>query len=270
MAERITASCQSAGTASVRTHSCQYVSVEPRNSRASAAGDSCRVSSGPMTKCSELFEHHRPVLEQRGQRCVGGHAVVQPVGREADVMTAGDAGLAAFAETCGGSQPQTQGRPAGERLHAAHEHHRPEHAATAAKSRREIDDAHGAAMAVVQPRLDDRGVAHVVLLGARQIDHVDGENTAVRFTALFLQQRGEHRIAIRAWQAGPHEPRLLVDERRHLAIADHSVVHGYTAFASWSNHCRTAAGPGSHHSALTRGPTAMASPSKRRTASKPP
>ena len=150
-----------------------------------------------------LLEHHGAVLEQRRQRRVGGHAVVQPVGREADVMAAGDAGLAALAEARGGTQPQAQRRPAGERLHAAHEHHGPEHAAAAAKPRREIEDAHHAAVRVVQPRLEDRGIAQVVLFGAREVEHVDREHALVRVAALFLQQRREHRVAVRAAAGRP-------------------------------------------------------------------
>ncbi len=197
-----------------------------------------------------LLQHHRAVLEQRGERRVGGDAIMQPIGGETDVMAAGDARLAAFAEARGGTQPQAQGRPSGERLHAAHEHHRPEHAPATAKPRREIDDAQCATVRVVEARLDDRGIAHVALFGAREIDHVDGEHAGRRFTALLLQQRREHRVAVGPRQARPHHARLLVDERGHLAVADDAVVHGAPVAASWPNHWRTAAGPGSHHSDL--------------------
>ncbi len=125
------------------------------------------------------------------------------------------------------------------------------------------------AVTVVQPRFDDRGIAQIGLFGAREVDHVDREHTLVGLTALFLQQRREHRVAVGPRQAGPDHARLFVDERGHLAVADDAVVHQLDP-ASSPNHCRTSAGPGSHHSDFTRGPTAMASPPNRRTAANPP
>src|SRR5687767_8034126 len=179
-------------------------------------------------------------------------------------MTAAYPRLAARAEARGRTQPQPQRRTSGQRLHAAHEHHRPEDAATAAKPRGEIEDAQRATVRIVETGFDDRGIAQVTLLRARQIDHVDGEHARVRIPTLLLQQRGKHRVAIGTRQARPDEARLLVDERGHLAIADDAIVHaGPAPFQSdnSSSQTRTAAGPGSHHSDFTREPTAIAIPS---------
>ena len=208
-----------------------------------------------------LLEHDRPALEQRRERCVGGQPVVQSVGREADVMTAESARLAAFAEAGGGREPQAQRRSSVERHHGAHEHHRAEHAAARTKARREIDDPQRTAVAVVEAGLDDGRVAQVTLLGVREVDEIDGEHALLRIAALLLQQRGEHRVAVRPRQTAPDEAGLLVDQRGDLAIADHAVIHALSMCASCVSHCRTATGPGSHHSDVTRGPTAIARPS---------
>ena len=179
-----------------------------------------------------LLQHDGAILEQRGQRPVGGDAVIETVSAEADVMAAADPRLAALAVTRRRTQAQAQRRSAGERLHDAHEHHGPEYPAARTETWREIQDAHHAAMRVVEARLENRRVAQVTLFGARQVQHVDGEHALVRVAAFLLQQRGKHRIAIRSRQTGPHQPRLFVDQRGHLAIADHAVVHGCPASCS--------------------------------------
>ena len=130
----------------------------------------------PDDEMQRPLQHDRPVLEQRRQRRVGGDAVIQSVGAETDVVAAVDPRLTAFAVTRGRAQSQAQCRPAGERLDGAHEHHGAEYAATRTKAWRKIQDTHHSAVRVVQAGLEDRRVAQVVLFGARQVQHVDGEH----------------------------------------------------------------------------------------------
>ena len=212
-----------------------------------------------MMKCSGRSSTTGTVLEQRRQRRIGGHAVVQSVGAEADVMAAGDAGLAAFAEVrrWAAAAGASVGRPATGST-ARTNIIGPEHAPARAESRREIEDAHHAAVRVVQPRFEDGGVAQVGLLGAREIEHVDRRTRPCP----------NHRPPSAAARRTPGRRRAAAGRPRPCAPARRSAPppgncrslrssRGHrqsVCSASCSSQRCTAAGPGSHHSDFTRGP----------------
>ena len=95
-------------------------------------------------------------------------------------------------------------RQAGDRLDDAHQLRRAEHAAELLEARREIGDPHRRAVVVGQNRRDQRRVAHVFRMRRDEpVEHDVGE--ALLFVA--REQAAEHRIAVEAREAPPHDAR---------------------------------------------------------------
>ncbi len=110
----------------------------------------------------------------------------------------------------------TRGRPR-ERLDAADDLRRVKGALEAQEARREICDANGVAAGVLEHRLDDRRVAHILARG-RSLPVQDDVAEA-----LFLvtgKQTREHGIGIEARKAPPHDAAGSVDQCSDTAVAD--------------------------------------------------
>ena len=118
------------------------------------------------------------LVRQRVERRIGRHAVVDTVGAENDMVTAGTPAIEARAEAPARLQAYPHDRSTSQRLEQSHQHHRTEHAAARAETRAEVDDAQRAAVGVVQNRFDHGGVAKVTLLRPGEIDQVDGKDAA--------------------------------------------------------------------------------------------
>src|SRR6185503_20423816 len=78
----------------------------------------------------------------------------------------------------------------------------------------------GPALAVVQPRDEDRSVRDILLLGARVIENVDSPDADLVGLARALQQAAERGIAIEAGKATPDDLAGRVDQRANIAVAD--------------------------------------------------
>ena len=190
--------------------------------RATSRRSPSNGSSGPRKKtCSSsrrkarAFEHVRD-RRGRGQPHHARHAVADVVG------AGGDLGVAR-APVDRWRQPHADARRAGERAHDADEGVGPVDAVVAAKARAEIDDLDRAAARVGQRGDQDRRVA-LVALRRRRPDRSDRSprRRADRSAGSSPgEQRAEHRIAIDARHAGPHEARRCGRSARWLrAIAD--------------------------------------------------
>src|SRR5262249_61390846 len=145
---------------------------------------------------------------------------------------------------------------------------RPEHAAELAEARREVSDAHGAALAVGQHRRYHGGIAQIFRLIVR---HVVEHDVGKALLVVAGQKAAEDRVAVEARIAPPHQTRFRVDERSRAPVADDSevepVIGHEVAKASlwemWSSQRRTSVGSSKRASMPgTWRPTEMPMPSK--------
>ena len=112
----------------------------------------------------------------------------------------------------------THPRRSGQNLDAANHRERPEGAAAAEESRREIGDLDALAMRVEQAGLEDGCIGLVGLLAAREVFQLEGPQAAV---LAGIEQSVEHRLAIETRHATPDDARPLVDQSAVRAVADH-------------------------------------------------
>ena len=85
-------------------------------------------------------------------------------------------------------------------------------------ARSEVADLYRATVFRLEPGLQDRTIALVMLAGADLPFELEAPGAAVFLVA--IKQRAEHRIAIDPRNAAPDETALLVHQRADLAIAD--------------------------------------------------
>src|SRR5687768_2921296 len=113
-----------------------------------------------------MSERERRLVRNVGQWRIGGEA--QHVGTPAVADVVGAYGRHLSALSVVERRPQAYGdaRQPSQRLDAANDLRGMEGALEAQETGREISDAHGIAIAVLEHRLDDRSIAHV--LGARR------------------------------------------------------------------------------------------------------
>ena len=126
-----------------------------------------------------------------------------------------------MAVTRGRAEPDRDARQAGNRLDEAHELRRAEHAPVLFEARGKVGDPHGAALTIRQHGADHRGVAYV--FGVRRheaVEHDVGEPLLL----VAGEQAAEHRIAVIAREAPPHDPRQRIDQRERAAVADHREI----------------------------------------------
>ena len=109
---------------------------------------------------------------------------------------------AALAVVEGRPQANGDARQPAQRLDAADDLRGMEGALEAQEARREIGDPHGVAVAVLEHRLDDRRVAHV-LRARRRLAVQDDVAEALLLVA--GEQGGEHRVGIEARKAPPDD-----------------------------------------------------------------
>ena len=170
-------------------------------------------------------EYHRDWVRQRerrlvrdiGERGIGRQA--QYVGAAVKAHVVGADGLALGRLAVVEGRPQTDGdaRQPAQRLDAADDLGGVKRALEAEEARREISDANGVAASVLQHRLDDGGIAHVLRVRSRLPVQDD---VAEPLLVIAGEQPRKHRLAIETREAPPDDAAARVDQRCDAAIAD--------------------------------------------------
>src|SRR6266581_7972432 len=155
----------------------------------------------------------------------------------------------------------------------ANQHHGTEQAAVLTEPRREVRDLDATAVTVMQAGHQDRRVDEVGLLVFHDIDQVHGEKAEVRIARSLAQQGAKHRVAVEAWEAGPHDLAQGTHQRADRPVPDQGEVerrHGTCSSGRCASHARTASTSRSRQCATVRpGPTFTEWPCSRLTVAKP-
>ena len=222
IAARMTSDCQSSGMPSPRTHSVQKSRVRSRNSRETVS--TCLERLVRAEDERDRMRQHEAVSRARCRRAtVGG----QPHGL----------GAAGVADMVGPERPARAGLAVVEGRPNAHGDARQPSSGsmrryscagwnvlegeTAARSR-----VHGVAAGVLERGLQHRGVAHI----ARDRDRLAVEQDVAEALLLVAgEQAREHRVAVEAREAPPHDAPARVGQRRDAAIADRGEIERFVA-----------------------------------------
>ena len=134
-----------------------------------------------------------------------------------------------------------------QRLDAPDQHARTEDAVILLEARREVGDLHRAAALIGQDCRKDGGVPLIALRGRGDVLHHHIGEALVPPLGVVLEQAAEHRVTIQARQAIPDDAAELIDQRRHMAVADDAEIQAAHAAASRNpancpSQARTAAG----------------------------
>jgi hypothetical protein len=194
IAERITASCHSSGTARRRDQRRQYSAVCSSKSRAVSSIPADSVSSAPSR------QDEAQVI-----------AAARDLGRRRPPLPAR-------------ADDEANPRVADQRPHPTHDLGRPERAVAVEEARAEIDDFDALAGGVEKPRSNDRGARVVGLLRACEPFQLDAEHTALRRAGGVAEQRMKDRIAVEARYAAPDDGGALVDQGADRAVADQGKI----------------------------------------------
>jgi hypothetical protein len=173
------------------------------------------------------FQHERQAVADQPKRRVGGQAQGHARQQEAQVVAAPGVFRRARAPVRQRAQADPHTRVAGERAHGAHQHHRPVEAAVLAPARREVDLFDRAAVAVVEHRAQDRGVADVMLLGMGEVLEFDRPVAAFEFR---LEQCAERGVPVESGQAAPDDAAAAVEQCAEAAVADQAEVQRVGGF----------------------------------------
>ena len=167
-------------------------------------------------------EHHLFGDERRGRigrqpQRAPRHDVADVIGPASDLRSMG-------AVVEGGLQPDADPRRAIEGLDVADHRQWAEDTVVLAVAGREVRDLDAMAVPVEQPGHQDRGVVHVALFAALEIQQLNVVEAAVGVLGDRLQQAAEYRVAVEAGRATPGDPPPGIDEGRESAVADNSKV----------------------------------------------
>src|ERR1700722_840294 len=192
----------------------------------------------------------RYFVDEVGKRRIGREAQNLPPVQVTNVIGADDKIGCPLAVTVGWAHPDRDPRQAGDRFYAPNDLRWSVYALEAFKIRSKIGDTHLSAICIGQDRLDDRGVAHVLL---PSLDQVRKRDIAETFFLVAGQEPREDRIGIEVGITPPHDPGVLIDKGRGAAVSDQGQVeilffclralgHALVPRANSASHPRTACG----------------------------
>src|SRR5439155_20447146 len=105
------------------------------------------------------------------------------------------------------------------------------------------------------------------------VDQVHGEKAEIRIAGSLAQQGAKHRVAVEAWETGPHDLAQWIHQRADRPVADQCEVerrHGAASSVPSASQARTAPTSRSRQCATVRpGPTFTEWPRRRLTVAKP-
>ena len=142
----------------------------------------------------------------------------------ADMVAAVRRGAGLCAVVTRRPQPNAYPRRSRFRPDTPEQHHRREHAADVFIAGCDIGNSYGAAVLVIQRRLEDCGICLVSLLAVRKVDQFDLEETRQVGFAVVSQQAAKDRVGIELRHARPDHRGPFIDERCYLAVADQADV----------------------------------------------
>ena len=181
---------------------------------------------GTEDQRARLLHHEGDLVLHEGHRDVGRQAQGDRRQDVADMVAA--LGGLRHAGAVFGDRPEADAGIADHRLDDAHRHGRTVNAPELLEPRCEIGDLHRRSVGIVERGGDDRRVVPIALLAAREVIQLDLVDALIVVSVVSVQQGAEHGIAVKAWQAGPHDTRTPVDQRAEATIADRrdiEIVH---------------------------------------------